>query len=53
MKILEKVVWYYIRKRLSFNANLYDRGIVKSERTEKDSREKKKVLEALTVLAKS
>ena len=48
MKILEKCAKDYIHRRLSFDANLFEKNICKDIRCERAFKERKEILEALS-----
>ncbi len=48
-KIVNKYFWDAVRE-LNWDANLYDRGIIKNPRTKKASEKRKKAHKALVIL---
>lgn len=46
IQLIEKIVKEYCTERYSFNANLFDMGLVRSIRTEKDSKSRKEIIDA-------
>ena len=47
IKILDKCAREYIKKRLAFEANLYEKGLATNDRCKKSYDEKKEILEAI------
>lgn len=52
LKTVRKCVDYYIKKRLSFDANLFEKGLIESEHTKRCFEERKKILQAMEILEK-
>jgi hypothetical protein len=50
VKLIEGIVREHVRERFAVNANLFGKGIVRSERTEADYRQRQRVEDAWRVI---